>query len=113
MAKPYRYLRTKMSPEARAKAEEKTRKMAAAMPLYVFRKARGLTQAQLGEQLGKSQPEVSQLERQAEMYVGTLRRFLGAMGWELELAALGPSGEREIIKLEELTADDDTAGTVR
>jgi len=44
MTKSYKELRAKMSPEARAKAEEKTRQLLTGMPLQELRQARRLSQ---------------------------------------------------------------------
>jgi ribosome-binding protein aMBF1 (putative translation factor) len=53
--------------------------------LAELRRARALTQAQLAETLGVPQSQVSRIERQAELYVSTLARYLEAMGGRLEL----------------------------
>lgn len=51
MAKKFKDLRAKMSPEARAQAEEKANAMLAEMPLNELRQARGLSQKTLAEVL--------------------------------------------------------------
>jgi transcriptional regulator with XRE-family HTH domain len=43
-------------------------------------RARQLSQEQLAEELGATEPEISKIERRTEMYVSTLRRFVEAMG---------------------------------
>jgi transcriptional regulator with XRE-family HTH domain len=47
-----------------------------------LRKAMTLTQQQMAETLQMSQAAVSKIERQTDMYVSTLRRFVAAMGEE-------------------------------
>lgn len=47
MAKPYSTLRAKMSPEARAKAEEQTRQLLKEMPLHELRQARNMNNVRL------------------------------------------------------------------
>ncbi len=61
------------------------------MKLGELRKARRLSQAQIAASLGLSQGDVSKLERRAELYVSTLRRFIEAAGGELEIIAKFPN----------------------
>ncbi len=56
--------------------------------LAEVRRARAYTQAQIAEQLGVPQPQVSRIERQADLYVSTLARYLEAMGGRLELVGV-------------------------
>lgn len=67
-----------------------------------LRRARQLTQVALAETLGTSQGEVSRIERQADLYLSTLSRYIEAMGGELELVARFDDGERVAVKLPEL-----------
>ncbi len=60
------------------------------MKLGELRKARRLSQAQIAASLGLSQGDVSKMERRAELYVSTLRRFIEAAGGELEIIAKFP-----------------------
>ena len=53
--------------------------------LAELRRARAFTQAQLAEELGVPQSQISRIEHQAELYVSTLARYLEAMGGHLEL----------------------------
>ena len=87
MAKLFRTLREKMSPEAQRRAAEKAEAMIRDMPLDELRAARELTQEQLAKLLGVEQAAVSKMERRTELYVGTLRKFIEAMNGELVLAA--------------------------
>jgi len=43
------------------------------------------TQEQVAQSLGISQPSVSKIERQTDLYLSTLRRFVEAAGGTLEL----------------------------
>jgi DNA-binding XRE family transcriptional regulator len=52
-----------------------------------LRRARAMTQATLAEAIGTSQGEVSRIERQADLYLSTLARYVEAMGGELEMVA--------------------------
>ena len=64
-----------------------------------LRRARQLTQETLAETLGMSQSEVSKVERRTDLYVSTLRRYIEAMGGELQIFARFPNGEVEIIQV--------------
>ena len=76
--KDYRELRSKMSPEARARSQSKTQRMTVEMPLDELRAARQLTQDRLAALLNVNQSAVSKLERRADMYVSTLAGFIRA-----------------------------------
>ena len=107
MAKSFKNLKAKMSPEARRRAEEKAERLLQKMPLYELRAARKLTQEKLAENLRVKQAAGSKLERRTDMYVSTLREFINAMGGELEITARFPEGSVRINQFEE----DETNGT--
>jgi transcriptional regulator with XRE-family HTH domain len=94
--KPYKLLREKMSPKARAAAAKKTQELLAELPLQELRRVRMLSQEQLAEKLNVKQAAVSKLERRADMYISTLRNVIKAMGGELEIKAKFPDGEVRI-----------------
>lgn len=72
--------------------------------LTELRRARAMTQATLAEAFGTSQGEVSRIERQADLYLSTLARYVEAMGGELELVARFDD-ERVPLALAETTRD--------
>ena len=88
----------------------KRREQRAAL-LGELRRARRLTQETLAETLGMSQSEVSKVERRTDLYVSTLRRYVEAMGGELQIVARFPNGEVEIIQLAPELAEHALAGT--
>jgi DNA-binding Xre family transcriptional regulator len=100
MPRNFRELEAKMSPEARARAEAKAKKMLAEMPLDELREARSMTQVHLAKILGVNQAAVSKMERRADMYVSTLQDFVKAMGGELKIVARFPEGTVEITQFE-------------
>ena len=55
--------------------------------LAEVRRARAMTQVQLGKVLGVSQAQVSRIENQADLYLSTLVSYINAMGGSLELVA--------------------------
>lgn len=53
----------------------------------------GVTQDELAERLGVQQAAVSRLERRSDMTLGSLRRYVAALGGELEISIRTPGGE--------------------
>jgi non-homologous end joining protein Ku len=47
-----------------------------------------VTQVQLAERLGKSQGNISELERRDDVYLSSLREYVEALGGRLEIAAV-------------------------
>ncbi|HEY9595404.1 MAG TPA: XRE family transcriptional regulator, partial [Spirochaetia bacterium] len=58
-----------------------------AMALPALRAARALSQQKLASVLGVKQAQISKLERQVNMRLGTLRKFVRALGGQLEIRA--------------------------
>lgn len=58
----------------------------APLRLAELRHRTGRTQADVAETLGISQSDVSKLERRSDLRVSTLRRYVAAIGGELEVA---------------------------
>ena len=103
MAKNYKTLREKMSPEAQARSTDKAKALLQNMALAELRAARQMTQEQLATTMGVNQAAVSKLERRADVYVSTLRHFIMAMGGTLEIRAKFPDGEVRIDQFEKLS----------
>jgi DNA-binding transcriptional regulator YiaG len=102
VAKNFNTLRARMSPEARARAQEKARQDLAEMALDEVREARALTQEHLAKLLGIKQSAVSKMERRADMYVSTLQAMIKAMGGTLQIVAVFPEGKVEIDQFRKL-----------
>ncbi len=96
MARKFSELIEKMSPEHQAWIEERVQVELAEMALKELRQALQLTQQQLASQLELNQAAISKMERQSDMYISTLRRFLNAMGAELKIIAHFPDRDIEI-----------------
>jgi DNA-binding transcriptional regulator YiaG len=92
MAKNFKQLQAKMSPESRARSQAVAEQMIEEMALDELREARKLTQEQLAESLRINQSAVSKMERRADMYLSTLKGIIKAMGGELEIRAIFPEG---------------------
>jgi len=61
--------------------------------LRSLRKATVKTQAEVAKALGISQPSVAKIERQADMYLSTLRSYVEATGGRLELRVRFKDGQ--------------------
>jgi DNA-binding transcriptional regulator YiaG len=95
-AKNFNELRAKMSPERRALNEAEAKRMLRELPLDELRAARDLTQEHLAALLHIKQASVSKMERRTDMYIGTLSKFIEAMGGQLEIRAIFPDGSVRI-----------------
>jgi len=102
MAKKWKDLKDKMSPEARARVEARVKASMTEMPLHKLRQAMKMSQAQLAETLGITQSEVSRMEHRTDMYLSTLRRLIEAMGGDLEIVARMPDGNVRISSFDQI-----------
>jgi transcriptional regulator with XRE-family HTH domain len=91
----FRQLIEAMPPARRQSIEKRFQESLAAMPLDELRKARELTQLQLGELLGVHQSEISKIEHRSDLCVSTLAEYIEALGGHLELRAVFP--DREVL----------------
>jgi DNA-binding transcriptional regulator YiaG len=76
--------------------------------LPALRRRTGFNQVELAKQLGITQAQVSNFERQEDMLLSTLRRYIEALGGELHIVAAFPNSEDVtiIVGKELLGADD-------
>jgi len=102
MAKNFKELQAKMSPERRALNEAAAAKMIDEIALDELREARDLTQEQLARLLHVSQAAVSKMERRADMYITTLQGVIKAMGGRLEIRAVFRNGVVRISQFQDL-----------
>lgn len=78
-----------------------------AMSLKTMRDAAGKTQAQVSKASGLSQPEISKLESALSLddrQVSTLRRYMSALGNELDIVAVSKEGHRIAIEVKSTRA---------
>jgi predicted transcriptional regulator len=80
-------LRARMTPEAQAQAASEALRLEAEMNLAELRRALRLSQEEIAQILEVGQASVAKMEKRADMYVSTVRRFIEAMGGELEIVA--------------------------
>lgn len=75
-----------LPPERRAKVEARAEEMRREIEgLRAFRELAERSQADMAKELGVKQPSVLKMERQTDLYLSTLRRFVEAAGGTLEL----------------------------
>ena len=101
MATKWSDLKAKMDPDRRVRMEQRTRELIAQLPLHELRRAREMTQATMAELLETNQSEVSKIEHRTDMYVRTLRKYIEAMGGELEIRAVFGNGTVRISQFAE------------
>jgi len=101
IAKPLHDPHRAMNTEAQAHAHEEAKAMKAESSLAGLRQVRSLSQKQLAAALQVKQPAVAKMEKKADMYISTLRRFITAMGGRLEIRAYFPDGEVRINQFED------------
>mgnify|MGYP006283372423 CR=1 FL=1 len=57
----------------------------AEMELGDLRQSRGLTQAEVADRMQAAQPRLSQIENSEDYYLSTLKRYVEALGGQLEV----------------------------
>jgi DNA-binding transcriptional regulator YiaG len=100
---PFAALRARMTPQARAEIEARGRRLEEEMNLAEVRRALKLSQDEIAQTLQIGQGSVAKIEKRADMYVSTLRRFIRAMGGELEIVARFPDHSVKINNFAELS----------
>jgi predicted transcriptional regulator len=81
-------IKDKMSPERRARVDAAVRRELIAMELRELRQEAGKTQAEVAEIAEMTQAELSKLERRDDHLLSTLRRYVTALGGQLEVVAV-------------------------
>lgn len=90
----FRTMRQEMLDDPAFRAEvARERALMAEIDLAVARHASGMTQEAVAAEMGKTQENVSRIERQRDVRVSTLAQFIQAQGGELEINAVF-SGKR-------------------
>lgn len=92
MAKLFNHLTKKMSPASQKRVANKTKKLLQEMALGELRHAKELSQEELSKRLRVEQPQVSRLEKRTDMYISTLRKYIEAVGGQMEIIAKFPEG---------------------
>jgi len=80
--------KSKLSPERRARIQADVEQELLEMNLQELRKAAGGTQADVAAKTGMAQADVSRTESPEDHRLSTLRRYVKALGGELEVNAV-------------------------
>ena len=80
-----------------------TKTMLGEMLLPEIRRHSGLTQQEVADLLGISQPSLSKIENQDDMQIGTLSKLIEAMGGRVEIIAHFPFGDCRLTQFGEAT----------
>jgi len=76
------------APGASARVAEIEEELRLAAGLTALREQAGLTQRELAEKLGVSQPRIAAIERSRNVTIDVLEQYVGALGGQLELAVV-------------------------
>lgn len=82
--------RVRADPERAHRVTEHKRAILDALALAEAREQRNVTQKDIAEILGVTQANVSRIEREDDVYLSTLRKYVEALGGRLELTAIFP-----------------------
>jgi hypothetical protein len=96
-----------MPPESQARIKARSAELHAEVEgLKALRKLAARSQEQIAQSLGVKQPAIVKIERQTDLYLSTLRRFVEAAGGTLELRVELPgSGVMRLTGMGELNAN--------
>jgi hypothetical protein len=78
----------RLDPAARARVARRARAVVEELSLQELRLGLAKTQSQVADAAEMSQSELSRLESRADHRISTLRRYVEALGGELEIAAV-------------------------
>ena len=78
----------KFTPEQLQKIDEMGEEELLEMDLRALREAIGLTQEELAQRVAITQSQLSKMERRPDHRLSTLRRYVAALGGELEVTAV-------------------------
>lgn len=84
-------------PERAGRIDAMRRGIEDALALAQVRESTGLTQQDLAAVLAVTQANVSRIERSGDLYLSTLRRYVEAMGGDLEVVAVFPDRRVPIV----------------
>ena len=95
-------LKSTMSAQSQERIHKKINQLQQDMALAEVRKAMSLTQVDLAEMLHIKQAAIARLENRTDMYISSLRKYITALGGELDIVARFPEGDVHIQNLHDL-----------
>ncbi len=94
-----RQQRKQHNPGHQARVAQFRRAYGDILRLADLRAERGITQSELAEQMAVSQPNVSRLEREDDLYLSTLASYVLGLGGTLRIDAVFPEGRYNLMEL--------------
>ncbi len=85
------------TPEDRAEIRRKAKEKVAGIRIQHIRESRRITQERIADSMGISQAALSRLERRPNMTIGTLQRYVEALGGRLEVRAVFKEDTQKIL----------------
>lgn len=86
-----------LSPERQKRVAEGTEALILETCLHMIREQMGWSQQQLADAMGISQPAVTAIEKRGnEVKLGTLKRYIEALGGKLSLQIEFPEGVKQL-----------------
>ncbi len=98
-------LKDSMSSSSKKRIAKKLVKLRQEMALAEVRKAMSLTQEDVAAMLHIKQAALARLENRTDMYISSLRKYIVALGGELDIVARFPDGEVHIQKLQDIAGN--------
>jgi len=95
-------LKKSLSPKVQGRVKKKVSQLQKEMALNELRKARALSQDELATLLHIKQAALARMENRTDMYISSLRKYITALGGELDIVARFPDAEVHIQKLHDL-----------
>jgi transcriptional regulator len=77
-----------LTPDARKRVDDIKRAMQLEIALAELRELRGASQSQVADSLGTSRPNVGRIEKEIDVRLSTLERYVEALGGRLEIHAV-------------------------
>lgn len=99
---PFNTLKDSMSVRSQDRVKKKLKHLRQEMALAEVRKAMSLTQTDLAGALHIKQAALARLENRTDMYISSLRKYIAALGGELDIVARFPEGDVHIQNLHDL-----------
>lgn len=93
MVKTFSSLKAKMSPASQKDIEEKTTQLLKEVLLFELREKLHVTQEDMASRLNTKQANISRTERRRDMKLSTLKKYIEALGGELDIVARFASSE--------------------
>ena len=78
----------KFSPDQLQQIDNAVEQELLEMDLCALREAAGLTQEELAQRIAITQSQLSKMERREDHRISTIRRYVAALGGELEIVAV-------------------------